>query len=131
MLPAPSRLISTYLDRYFLIEQVVFSGETHEQLTLGAWEYKPPAVHDLPLELNVKFVAHVPNPSPAAVLGSKASGEPAMALGAACAMAVRDAVRAARADGGATSPTLDLELPLTVERIQLACGVAPERFVLS
>ena len=107
---------------YFLTEEVRYSGNG-SQLTLGAWEYKPPALHDIPLELNVKFVKSA-NPSPAAVLGSKASGEPAMALGAACALAVRDAIRAARAEVGTTSAQLDLVMPLTVERIQLACWPA-------
>ena len=88
------------------------------------------AVADVPLALNVKFVGQVPNPSPAAVLGSKASGEPAMALGAACAFAVRDAMRAARADAGQREVVPDLEVPLTVERIWKGCGVGPERFVL-
>ena len=69
---------------FFLTEEVLFS-DRGEQLTLGAWEYKPPAVHDIPLEFNIRFERKVPNPSPVAVLGSKASGEPPMALGAAVA----------------------------------------------
>lgn len=114
---------------YFLTEEVAFGAKDGAQLTLGSWEYKVPAVHDVPLVLNVQFVRATPNPSPAAVLGSKASGEPAMALGAACALAVRDAIRAVRVDGG-LPPSHDLTLPLTVERVQMACGVSPERFVL-
>ena len=89
-------------------------------------------MHDVPLALNVAFEAHAPNPSGAAVLGSKASGEPSMIAGIACMLAVYDAIRAARQEapsGGA--PPLQLDLPLTVEKVQLLCGVAPERFVLA
>ena len=107
----------------------VLHADDGAQLTLGTWEYKPPAAHDIPLQWNVAL-HRAPNPAPAAVLRSKASGEPAMALGAACLLAARDAIRAVRADAG-LPPSLDLEVPLTVERVQLACGVAPERFVLS
>jgi xanthine dehydrogenase/oxidase len=105
---------------YFMTEEVCFADDG-SPLTLGCWEYKPPAIHDLPLVLNVKFMDAVPNPSSKAVLGSKASGEPAMALGAACALAVRNAVSSARRDVGISSPQLDLVLPLTVERVQRSC----------
>ena len=114
-------------------EEVIFSDTTGEQLTLGAWEYKVPAAHDVPLEFNVRFEANVPNPSPVSVLGSKASGEPPMALGAAVALAVRDAIRAARRDtrrGAHSAGAPHLELPLTVERIATLCNVDPSAFVL-
>ena len=120
---------------YFLTEEVVWA-EDGSQLTLGTWEYKVPATHDIPLALNLKFAAKLPNPSPAAVLSSKASGEPPMALGAAVALAARDAIRAARADaacsdaGAAGAAGADLVLPITVERAQLGCGVLPADFVL-
>ena len=78
----------------------------------------------------MRFEAHVPNPSPAAVLGSKASGEPPMALGAACAFAVRDAIRAVCTDRGSPLATADFELPLTVERVQRACGVSAADCIL-
>ena len=64
------------------------------------------------------------------MLGSKASAEPVMALGAAAFFAAREAIRAARVDAGQSGP-FELEAPLTVERIQLACLVTPERFALS
>ena len=114
---------------FFLTEQVTFT-DRGEQCTLGSWEYKVPGAHDLPLEMNFKFEAHVPNPAPIAVLGTKASGEPPMALGAAVALAVRDAIKAVRAEhGGATSKS-HLVLPLTVERVAGSCGVSADAFVL-
>ena len=67
---------------YFLTEELLWSDKG-AQLSLGSWQYKPPAVADIPLELNVQFLARTPNPSPNNVFGSKASAEPPMALGAA------------------------------------------------
>lgn len=63
------------------------------------------------------------------MLSSKASGEPPMALGAAVALAVRDAMRAARAGKGNVAE-VDTTFPLTVERAQLGCSVSPADFVL-
>jgi len=114
---------------YYLTEEVLYSPTTGTQLSLGTWQYKPPAVADIPIEFNVSFVAKTPNQSPNAVLGSKASAEPPMALGAAAFYAARDAIKAVRADGGISAP-FPFEAPLTVERIQQACLVKPEAFTL-
>ena len=112
----------------FLSEELKWSAEGR-QLTMGSWEYKPPAAHDIPLSLNVEFKANLPNPARLATLRSKASGEPPMALGAAAFFAVRGAIRAARADAGEIG-AFELNAPLTVERIQQACLVSAERFKL-
>lgn len=114
---------------HFLTEEVIVAPDG-SQLSLGTWEYKPPAVHDLPLEWNVSFEQNSPNPWKGSVMRSKASGEPPMALGVSVVLAVRDAVRAARAEAGLTDLQTNLELPLTVERIQLACGVTAHQFKL-
>jgi len=113
---------------YYLTEEVRW-GSSASQLSLGTWQYKPPAVADIPLELNVEFVAKSPNPSPNAVLGSKASAEPPMALGAAAFFAARHAIGAMRAQAGATAP-FEPAAPLTVERIQQACLVTVDQFTL-
>ena len=113
---------------YYLTEEVRW-GSSASQLSLGTWQYKPPAVADIPLELNVEFVARSPNPSPNAVLGSKASAEPPMALGAAAFFAARHAIGAFRAQAGTTAP-FEPTAPLTVERIQQACLVTVDQFSL-
>ena len=64
----------------YLSEEVKWSTDG-AQLTLGSWEYKPPAAHDIPLQLNVEFEDNIPNPAKLGTLRSKASGEPPMALG--------------------------------------------------
>ena len=101
------------------------------QRNLGTWQYKPPAVHDIPLKLNVAFLDKTPNPKSNAVLRSKASAEPPMALAGAAFLAARDAIRAARADAGdADNAPFRLDAPLTPEKVQLACLVNADRFVL-
>lgn len=110
----------------YLSEEVKWSTDG-AQLTLGSWEYKPPAAHDIPLQLNVEFEDNIPNPAKLGTLRSKASGEPPMALGGAAYIAVRAAIRAARADAGEHG-AFELDAPLTVEHIQQACVVSMDRF---
>ena len=94
---------------FFLTEHVAWSSSDGSQLNVGTWEMKVPAAHDIPLSLNVSFTTPgTPNASAINVLGSKASGEPPMALGAAIALATRDAIRAARGRGKAKSLFPDL-----------------------
>ena len=114
---------------YYLTEEVLWS-EDGSQLSLGTWQYKPPAVADIPLAFNVEFVPKTPNKSPNAVLGSKASAEPPMALGAAAFFAARAAIGAARVQAGAPA-AFEATAPLTVERIQQACLVSPDLFRLT
>jgi len=113
---------------FFLTEEVLFDKQG-AQTNLGTWQYKPPSAHDIPLNLNIEFLANEPNPSIHSVLGSKASAEPPMALGAAAFFAAREAICAARRDAGNTS-SFELEAPLTVERIQQACLISESRFRL-
>jgi xanthine dehydrogenase/oxidase len=111
-----------------LTEEVLW-GQQGEQLNLGSWQYKVPAVHDIPISLDVSFLPHTPNPKSNATLRSKASGEPPMALASAAFLAVRHAIKAAREDAGSTS-AFQLDAPLTPQAIQQACLVSADRFVL-
>ena len=97
------------------------------QVNLGTWNYKPPSALDIPQVLNVTLLPGVPNPSPSAVLGSKMSGEPPMALAAAVALAVRGCVAEARRSLHGETGYLGLDLPLTVERVQRACRADESR----
>ena len=128
---------------FYLTENVVNSATDGSQLNLGTWDIKVPAAHDIPLSLNVSFsTPATPNHAPIAVLGSKASGEPPMCLGAAIVLATRDAIRAshsdrdaaatpqARAASMAANGALELRTPLTVERVQRSCGVTIDEFIL-
>ena len=112
----------------FLTEELLWAADG-TQRNIGSWEYKIPAAHDIPLALNVSFLPKAPNPSAVAALRSKASAEPPMALGAAAFFAACDAIRSARRDAGVGGP-LEVDAPLTVERVREACAVAVERFGL-
>jgi xanthine dehydrogenase/oxidase len=119
---------------YLLTEEVLFGtvadpatraarGAADQiQVNLGTWNYKPMSAFDIPQVLNVSLLPGVPNPSPAAVMSSKACGEPPMALAAAVALAVKAAIAAARRDLHGLTDYLALDLPLTVEKIQQACA---------
>lgn len=108
---------------------MLWSQHSNEQLNLGTWNYKPPSAADIPIEFNVEFLKNTPNTgAPFNVLGSKGSGEPPMALGCSCFFACKEAIKAAR---GGESGYFDLEVPLTVERIQQACGVRTEDLVMT
>ena len=91
------------------------------QVNLGTWNYKPPSALDIPQVLNVSLLSGETNPSPTAVKGSKASGEPPMALAAAVALAVKSCVSECRRSLHGIDDYLSMDLPLTVERIQRAC----------
>lgn len=114
----------------FFTEEVQWSA-AGAQLNLGTWEYKVPGAHDIPLEFNIEFARGLPNPSKYATLRSKASGEPPMALGGAAFLAARAAIRAYRASAlGDVDADMPIDAPLTVERVQQACGVSAADFVL-
>lgn len=117
---------------YMLCEEVLYKTDARAdrhgggilQVNLGTWGYKPPSALDIPQVLNINLLPGEPNPSPAGVLGSKACGEPPMALAAAVALAVKAAVFACRLDLHGVSDYVQLDLPLTVERVQQACRAA-------
>jgi xanthine dehydrogenase/oxidase len=61
-------------------------------------------------------------PNARGLLSSKGIGEPPKSMSATVALAIKDAIVAARAQAGLSSDDLVLDLPLTVERVRLACG---------
>lgn len=88
-------------------------------INCGTWEYKVPSGQDIPVRFTVELL---PCEDPTApVMGSKASGEPAMLLGGATFFAVKDAIGYARADMG-LSREFRLDPPASPDRIQAACG---------
>ena len=110
----------------FLTEEMLWSSDaphagSQVQVNLGTWNYKPMSAFDIPQILNVSLLPGTPNPSPAAVLSSKAQAEPAMALAAAAVLAVKAACVAGRESLHGDQLYLNLDLPLTVERVQQAC----------
>ena len=104
-----------------LTEEQTRSPVDGRLISNGTWDYKPPCALDIPIEFNVHFLDSE-NDSTAAVLGSKATGEPAYLLGPAAFFALKQAVYAARAEAGDTS-WFQLNTPASPERVHAACSV--------
>merc|ERR1719429_310271 len=101
----------------FVMEQLIHSPDG-TLLTKGPGAYKIPSFNDVPSQFNVCLLRAVSNPR--AVYSSKAVGEPPLFLAASVFYAIKDAVRSARKESGA-SLEFQLESPATAERIRLAC----------
>uniref|UniRef100_A0A3Q2NRT4 Xanthine dehydrogenase n=1 Tax=Fundulus heteroclitus TaxID=8078 RepID=A0A3Q2NRT4_FUNHE len=87
-------------------------------LTRGPGSYKIPAFGDIPTQLTVSLLRDAPNDK--AIFASKAVGEPPLFLASSVFYAIKDAVRAARAESGMTGP-FRLDSPASAERIRTAC----------
>ncbi|XP_078465987.1 xanthine dehydrogenase/oxidase [Lampetra fluviatilis] len=105
----------------FVLEELRYSPEG-SLLTRGPGSYKIPAFGDAPEHLHVSLLRSAPNKR--AVYSSKAVGEPPLFLAASVFYAIKDAVRAARADAGLAGPFC-LDSPASPERVRMAC---PDRF---
>ncbi|XP_057800195.1 xanthine dehydrogenase 1-like isoform X2 [Salvia miltiorrhiza] len=86
--------------------------------TCGPGSYKIPSINDVPLKFNISLLKGAPNPK--AIHSSKAVGEPPFFLASAVFFAIKDAIRAARAEVG-LSDWFCLDNPATPERIRMAC----------
>merc|ERR1712226_1455620 len=101
----------------FVMEQLIHSPNG-VLLTRVPGANKIPSFNDVPSQLNVCLLRGASNPR--AVYSSKAVGEPPLFLAASVFFAIKDAVRSARIESGA-SVEFQLESPATAERIRLAC----------
>ncbi|KAL4716403.1 hypothetical protein ACJJTC_006765 [Scirpophaga incertulas] len=101
----------------FTIEELIYSP-TGTLYSRGPGAYKIPGFGDIPQEFNVSLLKGAPNPR--AVYSSKAVGEPPLFLASTVFFAIKEAIRAARADAG-VSLDFDLDSPATSSRIRMAC----------
>ncbi|CAK9040080.1 unnamed protein product [Durusdinium trenchii] len=89
--------------------------------TRGPGTYKIPSFNDTPVDLRVTLVKDSANPN--AIHSSRAVGEPPFFLGSSAFFAARAAIASAREDtGAAPHDYFVVDLPLTPERIRLACN---------
>jgi len=106
------------------IEELIWGDRQHPWVrpgtmkTNGPGAYKIPCTDDIPRIFNVTLMRDTDNP--VAVHSSRAIGEPPLYLGASTYWAVKKAITAARKDAGMTE-YYPLDLPLTSERIRMAC----------
>ena len=91
------------------------------QVSNGTWDYHPPTALDIPIYFKTTLLQR-PAADKVAVLGSKASGEPAQLLGVGAFFAVKQAIKAARQEAGVGAESwFRLDAPATPDKIQLAC----------
>jgi xanthine dehydrogenase/oxidase len=99
--------------------------------TKGPGAYKIPGFRDIPQEFNVSLLKGVTWENLRTIQRSRGVGEPPLFMGSTVFFAIRDALKAARADygvkatlgaeGGELDGLLRLESPATSERIRLSC----------
>ncbi|KAF3563699.1 hypothetical protein DY000_02010857 [Brassica cretica] len=88
-------------------------------LTCGPGNYKIPSINDIPFNFNVSLLKG--NPNSKGIHSSKAVGEPPFFLASSVFFAIKDAIKAARAEMGLGSEWFSLDTPATPERIRMAC----------
>lgn len=99
--------------------------------TKGPGAYKIPGFRDIPQQFNVSLLKGVTWENLRTIQRSRGVGEPPLFMGSSVFFAIRDALKAARADygvqakldgeGSADDGLLVLESPATPERIRLSC----------
>ena len=110
-----------------LSEEQTWSKTDGRLVSNGTWDYKVPSSLDIPVSMSVTLLP-TSNTAKCAVMGSKASGEPAYILGATPFFALKAAIKAARDDaagGKATAGYFRLDAPATPQRVQQLCNSSP------
>ncbi|KAJ7166651.1 xanthine dehydrogenase [Mycena filopes] len=103
------------------IEESLWLRQNGAIFTTGPGAYKLPGFSDIPQTFNVSLLRDAEWPNLGSIKASKGVGEPPLFLGCSVALAIRYALKSARADVG-LSELQEFRLPLTSERIRLACG---------
>ncbi|CAG7859685.1 unnamed protein product [Brassica rapa] len=110
---------------WVVLEEVKWGDAAHKWikpgnlLTCGPGNYKIPSINDIPFNFNVSLLKG--NPNYKGIHSSKAVGEPPFFLASSVLFAIKDAVKAARAEVGLGSEWFPLDTPATPERIRMAC----------
>jgi len=107
-------------------EEIKFHPNTGELLTKNTWEYKPPAAKDIPQDFRVTMMKNQRNQY--GVLGSKATGEPALLLSVSVLFAIRDALNESRMQNDLPKGWWKFDAPATVEKIHQHSGIKPSNF---
>ncbi|MFC3193791.1 molybdopterin cofactor-binding domain-containing protein [Marinicella sediminis] len=117
---------------YVMTEKLVFEPEGDHQgrlNTVNTWRYKPPAITNIPLELNVHLFPrdladHVPE-NPNELMSAKEVGEPPLVLASSVFFAIKSAVRASRLERGLDG-LFHMDAPATVMEVRQACEVSAD-----
>lgn len=107
---------------HFLTEGLEYDSTTGALSTFDTWEYKPPQSLDIPIKWSTTLLKDVKNPT--GFHGSKAVGEPPLLMATSVFMAIKQAIKASRADAHQTG-WVQLDAPATPEQVrQLLPSVA-------
>lgn len=117
-------------------EELIYDEEGR-LVTDNIWGYKPPCSKTIPIDFRMKLqpVDEVKNAremlaEQQAVKSSKSFTESSLTLGASTYIALKQAVKEARKELTGKDEWLDMDLPMTCQRIQLLCGVSTDSLTL-
>lgn len=117
-------------------EELIYD-EHGRLITDNIWSYKPPCSKTIPIDFRVKLqpVDEAKNAremlaEQQAVKSSKSFTESSLTLGASTYIAIKQAIKEARKDLTGKDEWIDMELPLTCQRIQMLCGVSTDSLTL-
>jgi xanthine dehydrogenase/oxidase len=105
----------------FTTEEALWLRANGQMFTRGPGNYKIPGFRDIPQIFNVSILKDVTWENLRTIQRSRGVGEPPLFMGSAVFFAIRDALKAARAEWGVTD-VLNLWSPATVERIRISCA---------
>jgi xanthine dehydrogenase/oxidase len=105
----------------FTIEESLWHRASGQIFTKGPGAYKIPGFRDIPQVFNVSLLKDVQWENLRTIQRSRGVGEPPLFMGSAVFFAIRDALKAARAQFGEHS-VLHLQSPATPERIRVSCA---------
>jgi len=117
-------------------EELIYD-ENGRLVTDNIWSYKPPCSKTIPIDFRVKLqpVDEKRNireqlAEQQAVKSSKSFTESSLTLGASTYIAIKQAIKAARMDLTGKDEWIDMELPMTCQRIQTLCNVTTDSLTL-
>lgn len=105
----------------FTTEEMLWHRASGQIFTKGPGAYKIPGFRDVPQVFNVSLLKDVEWENLRTIQRSRGVGEPPLFMGSAVFFAIRDALKAARAQFG-DEEILHLQSPATVERIRVSCS---------
>ena len=117
-------------------EELIYD-EHGRLVTDNIWSYKPPCSKTIPIDFRVKLQpvdeeknAREQLAEQQAVKSSKSFTESSLTLGASTYIALKQAIKEARIDLTGKNEWIDMELPMTCQRIQMLCGVTTDSLTL-
>ncbi|KAF2199175.1 xanthine dehydrogenase/oxidase [Delitschia confertaspora ATCC 74209] len=105
----------------FTTEESLWFRGNGQVATRGPGNYKIPGFRDIPQDFRVTLLKGVEWENLRTIQRSRGIGEPPLFMGSAVFFAIRDALKAARAEFGETE-VLKLQSPATPERIRISCA---------